>query len=45
MVRLDAQDDDDETGYYNQATVNMSEYSATAPADLVQLSKNDPNGG
>jgi hypothetical protein len=37
-----AQDDDEsETGYSNQDTVDVSDYTSSAPAQLVQLNKNN----
>lgn len=38
-------DDDSETGYANQDTVDVSDYTSSAPVQLLQLSKNDKLDG
>jgi hypothetical protein len=38
-------DEESETGYANQDTVDVSDYTSSAPAQLVQLSKNDKLDG
>ena len=38
-------DDESETGYANQDTVDVSDYTSSAPVQLVQISKNDKLDG
>jgi hypothetical protein len=40
-----AKDDESETGYANEGTVDVSDYISSAPAQLVQLRKNDKLDG
>ena len=45
MVKMNPnEDDDEETGYANQATVDVEGYTSSAPAQLIQLNKDSNEG-